>query len=182
MLKIPVIVGKVNNLSDARFCAAVGVEMIGYCCNKADDRFVTAEMINAMVGWTAGVDTLLEFGNQPESEILAAIENIKPQAIMLPTESITQAIRQLSIKVIALVTDEKSVINQEFISYSINELPSLKYQSKAYISGDFDNSTILNLISEHKAYGIYLKGGDEIRPGIKTFDELQDIFEVLEVD
>ena len=30
--------------------------------------------------------------------------------------------------------------------------------------------------------GIGLKGGDEIRPGYKNFDELADILEAIEVD
>src|SRR5690606_24869491 len=41
---------------------------------------------------------------------------------------------------------------------------------------------VLDLITELHLYGISLTGGEEIKPGLKDFDELADILEALEVE
>jgi len=38
------------------------------------------------------------------------------------------------------------------------------------------------LVKKHHIYGIALKGGEEITPGYKDFDELADILEKLELE
>lgn len=180
MLKIPVIVGKVNNLSDARYCAAMGVEMIGYCCNQSDKRYVSVDLINAMVGWTAGIKTLLEFGNQPENEIISIINNIKPQAIMLPMSNITDTLKSLGIILIGIADTTEINSNVDYIAYSININNKIKSNIPSFISGDFNKENIETILLKYNPFGIYLEGGDELKPGIKTFDELQEIFEILE--
>jgi phosphoribosylanthranilate isomerase len=38
------------------------------------------------------------------------------------------------------------------------------------------------ILNEIKPAGISLKGGEEIKPGLKSFDELSSILEELEID
>ncbi len=41
---------------------------------------------------------------------------------------------------------------------------------------------VKSLVSSLNLYGIALEGGEEIKPGLKDFDELADILEELEVE
>ena len=55
-----------------------------------------------------------------------------------------------------------------------------EYSQPVLVSGDFKPEDIDNILSQENVQGICLKGGDELRPGQKDFDELADILEYLE--
>jgi phosphoribosylanthranilate isomerase len=51
------------------------------------------------------------------------------------------------------------------------------------LSGETINSTsVLDIINTVKPMGIELKGGTEISPGLKDFEALSEILELLELD
>ena len=51
---------------------------------------------------------------------------------------------------------------------------------KVIIGFGVEKSNLNYILDEVKPFGIGLQGSDEIRPGLKTFDELEEIFEALE--
>ncbi len=50
-----VIVNGVNNLSDARYCAGMGVDMIGFNLDESQPGFMPAADLQDIAGWVAGV-------------------------------------------------------------------------------------------------------------------------------
>lgn len=50
------------------------------------------------------------------------------------------------------------------------------------MSSNLPAHEIKNKIVEVKPYGINLVGGDEERPGVKDFDTLNDILELLTIE
>lgn len=181
MLKTSVFVGKVTNLSDARYCAAVGADFIGFDCNPSSSRYVSVELINAIIGWTAGVKTVLEFGNQPESAIIDLVNTVKPDAILIPTECYTPAIKNLNCTV--MISSNSAIeLTCDYLVCDASAFPNVKGTSvPVFVSGDITENNIAQLLETYKPFGIYLQGGDEIKPGIKSYDELAVIFDLLEI-
>ena len=62
-LKYFVKVGNVNNLSDARYCSAMGVNQLGFKLNDFDNNSSIIDNIKEIIGWINGVDTVAEFDN-----------------------------------------------------------------------------------------------------------------------
>ena len=62
-LKYFVKVGNVNNLSDARYCSAMGVNQVGFKLSDFGNNDSTIDNIKEIIGWINGVDTVAEFDN-----------------------------------------------------------------------------------------------------------------------
>ena len=75
-LKTLVKVGEVSNLSDARYCAGMGVELIGFNLDKSSANYVSIETFTAITGWIEGVEFVAEFENSSLEEILRNDERI----------------------------------------------------------------------------------------------------------
>ncbi|MEY3417235.1 MAG: hypothetical protein RL060_1347, partial [Bacteroidota bacterium] len=54
-LKTLVKVGNISNLTDARYSAGMGVDMIGFSLDEDDPAYLTIDEINAITGWISGV-------------------------------------------------------------------------------------------------------------------------------
>ena len=59
-LMIPVILNSVNNLSDARYAAGMGVDWMGFQVDKEAERYVSPELFKAITSWVAGVQMVAE--------------------------------------------------------------------------------------------------------------------------
>jgi hypothetical protein len=55
-------------------------------------------------------------------------------------------------------------------------------QASVILGSGISEFNVKSLVAELKLYGIALEGGEEIKPGLKDFDELADILEELEVE
>ena len=60
MLKTKVKVGKVTNLSDARYCAGMGVDMLGFSIGLAHDS-IDPKKYKEITEWVSGPDFVLEW-------------------------------------------------------------------------------------------------------------------------
>jgi phosphoribosylanthranilate isomerase len=73
MLKTTIKVSNLNNLSDARYCAGMGVEMLGFSMDELDfDKF------REMRGWLAGVQIVGETNSNDVSIIIGLVEKYQP--------------------------------------------------------------------------------------------------------
>jgi phosphoribosylanthranilate isomerase len=60
-LKTLVKVSEVNNLSDARYCAGMGVEMIGFPLDESHPKFIDLAKLREISVWIAGIKVVGEF-------------------------------------------------------------------------------------------------------------------------
>jgi phosphoribosylanthranilate isomerase len=203
-LKCLVKVSEVNNLSDARYCAGMGVEMIGYCLDENHPKFIEMARIREIAVWVSGVKVVGEVAGDDVENINYLAEQLNLDYIQLnhpiSLDHITRLKRPLILKLnfdpenidniaIELQTMQKHV--DFFILESLNfdtvksfeKLLHTWCASYKIILGfgvrHEDLDEILNVIKPH---GLGLKGGSEIKPGLKNFDELSEILEALEVE
>ena len=195
MLKTKVKVSSIENLSDARYCAGMGVEWLGFPLTMPVEKLV--EIRN----WLAGVQIVGEcVGLKPE-EIKALVASHQPDAI------------EIDSKVNLVLIQEIALPKMLRVNIDTDNLPSLFASAAPYVSlflliGDGPESLqgmessieiwaaqypiILGLeipeddltewVEQTSIQGIGLMAGKEDRPGFRDFSDLMSILEKLEID
>jgi phosphoribosylanthranilate isomerase len=191
-LKTFVKVGKITNLSDARYCSGMGVDILGFRVIPTDADYLTPERFKEFRGWFTGPAVVAEaFGLNSSEELKAIIENYQPDYIELSvteleklnssslpiilsgtTDEIKNAITKkntLSIKYLLLTTlpDTETV---EQLSTAYNILVEIKEEN------DLNEVDVMSTC----IIGISLHGSPEEKPGLKSYDLLSDVLEKLE--
>lgn len=203
MLKTVVKISNVTNLSDARYCAGMGVEMLGFSIDETAESYVDLKKFNDIRSWIAGVQIVAETELTEASLLLEKIESYQPNAIQISNAELlpwlkSETARPLILKVEADqdadTIEDIMVKNEPYVTYFL-----LETSSNMSLSGDWPD--FLNVLSarfsillgfgvttENASFllddinisGIALRGGEEIRPGYKDFGDLMDILEALE--
>lgn len=200
-LKTIVKVGEVNNLSDARYCAGMGVEMIGF--NLDDEGGIDANTFKGITGWIEGPKYIGEFTNDTPESIKQKVKEFDLPFIQVRDEQLLPALADISADIIFAVNPsslqelENKLLNlKDQVSYILiestqetllnqAEIAQLQHLSEQYpllLGYGFNDETVLTILDQIHPSGIALKGGDEVRPGYRNFDEMADILEALEVD
>lgn len=148
-----IIAGNILNLTDARYFAAQEVD---YLLFDLDD--VDIQTIINIKEWVSGPEILLSLSGISLNLIEEAIIRVSPKAIG-GNKEIRDSLNYLKAhtQVFHIEQDEEEVIIWDQDIYSSNLEKAMK-----------NNLT-----------GIILKGGDESDVGVKSFNELDDIFESI---
>lgn len=203
-LRTSVIVNGINNLSDARYCAGMGVDIIGFNLKLDDAERVQPDTLKEITGWVSGVKVAGEFTRARPEMINDMADEFGLDYIQLDTPYLIDEIEEINRPVIQKIFINKDTVESEllemmelyspvvhaFIIYSddfltvdetnLKFLKSISKEYKVYIGFGIDKTNITNTLNKIKPAGIGLHGGHEIKPGLKDFDELQDIFEEIE--
>lgn len=203
-LRTSVIVNGINNLSDARYCAGMGVDIVGFNLKLDDPERVQPETIKEISGWIAGVQVAGEFLRARPDLINELAEEFNLDYIQLDVPYLIDEIEEINRPVIQKVFINKDTVESElmemmelyspyvhsFIIFSddfssVDEtntrfLASLAANYKIYLGFGIGKDNIKATLESIKSAGIGLQGGHEIKPGLKDFDELAEIFEEIE--
>ncbi|MBK9737282.1 MAG: hypothetical protein IPO92_20960 [Saprospiraceae bacterium] len=196
MLKTKVKINQVNNLTDARYFAAMGADYLGFCCNLGTEKYCSPNKIKEITDWVAGPQFVLEFdGWQSKDDIQSILNDNNGQAIHIgPFASYENNFSVPVFKDVLLESLEESintgidfpVIRSEkpfsqltnIELQSINQLLLIK---PCFLDLNFKPEEIFYIIEHLPCYGIILRGGEEEKIGMKSFEELDHIFSLLEV-
>lgn len=198
-LKTLVKVSNVTNLSDARYCAGMGVEMIGFVMDKHSVDYVSSEKMKEIKSWVAGIQIVGETQSIDYEEVKGFVENYEIDILQIADASLLPQVTDLG-KLIILKLDFENEdfenyleLYSQFVEFFLVDGAELsdfaKYTLKGYAINyalvlDFGITAenVNSLVEEMPFKGIALKGSSEIRPGFKDYDELSDILELLEED
>jgi phosphoribosylanthranilate isomerase len=198
MLKTTIKVSNLNNLSDARYCAGMGVEMLGFSMDDLDfDKF------KEMRGWLAGVQIVGETDSKDISTIIELVEKYQPdylevcdwenvieiqrigKPIILKVDFATANLPALfqatkgNVEYFLLETsDEFGIVDDSTLS----QLDTWSFQYPIILGFGIKESNANDLLEQTQLTGFALKGGNEIRPGFGDNEELMNILEILETD
>ena len=198
-LKTLVKISGVNNLSDARYTAGMGVDFLGFNLDPQAKNYVTPEDFAAITGWISGVHLVGEWSDSQDSSLTTIMDHYRFDYLQLNAR---QAVDLTSITVPVMVKIDQ--LQQAFLSetferyknvasyYLIESDDPIPAEIFSYCSQqalDYpilwgSNVTIENLdqVLDSGFKGIALSGGTELRPGYKDFDQLAEVLEALEVD
>ncbi|MDH5474547.1 MAG: hypothetical protein OEX22_02530 [Cyclobacteriaceae bacterium] len=187
-LKTFVKVNSVTNLSDARYCAGMGVHQIGFCLDEKNKNHITSETIKAITGWISGVEIVSEVEQYQENLPTDAVEvhslinidrfnNVKLNVRMSLEEAETKinTLKELT------NLDYLLLVNNDENNLQIDRINKLALQVPIVLGDGFNSTTINHLLGKLNIKGIALNGTDEIRPGFKDYDQLADVLEAIEI-
>lgn len=192
-LKTFVKVSGINNLSDARYCAGMEVNQLGFEIEVGSSNYVDPQVFKEIKGWLSGVDFVGEITSNTTAinELIAhyevdliQIENIDQIGEALSTGlkvCFASNNKELAQKAWDLSEHRLAYILFDGTDYSNDEIDELAKLVPVVLASGFDAHTVNEKI-ESSIKGISIRGGNEIRPGYKDFDEMADILEALEID
>jgi len=197
MLKTKVKVGNVTNLSDARYCAGMGVDMLGFSVGLAHD-IIDPKKYKEITEWVSGPDFVIEWGGaeipgdfayiiQPynasfleiDAQHLKNIDEIGFRLIVTVQAKDWHSLREMilsyknRISYVLLTSADGGPLDHMLIAEIGHEFPLLL----GY--GISENN--LDVISGLPIAGISLEGTEESSPGLKDYSHLSAILERLEV-
>jgi len=192
-LKTLVKVGNITNLSDARYCAGMGVEMLGFNVVEGTPRYINPTSFQEIRGWLSGPLVVAELYSASAKTFGSVVENYRPDLFELSVHEL-DLITNTDTDVI-LSIDKNSfngqlleqwkhrirflVVNQA--DYENNFVDHVKNYFDILVAAN-DSTNIAALTDDRNVKGITLLGGQEIRPGLRDFDALASVLDLLETD
>ncbi|KAA0991554.1 hypothetical protein [Dyadobacter aurulentus] len=202
MLTRTVKISNVTNLSDARYCAGMGVEMLGFSIDEDSPNYISPKKFEDICSWLAGVTLVAETADSSAESILAKLQNYPVHAVQVEQPALLGYLKSeltlpliLRISVDLYEADEIQSLLDRYGDAASNFL--LESDQNAELSPNW-LETLSNLATEHplligfglnsdlalhnlpENVGIALRGSEEIRPGYKDFGSMMDILEALE--
>lgn len=212
MLKTRIKASRITNLTDARYFAAWEVKWLGFCLDPSSADYIPPVNAKAIKEWVEGPVIVGEFGRQSLSDILSTVEALGLQGVQIADTAQLQALSDqtdvpillnLTLKdldqldaVAALCQEWAPLVELFILQFSspeaFDELQD-KLVAKGQLMGLCEKYRILLDLSippqqvevfleEVQAYGLNVAGGVEEKVGFKSFDELDDLFEAIEIN
>jgi phosphoribosylanthranilate isomerase len=209
-LKTLVKISNVTNLSDARYCAGMGVGMLGFSMDADSPYYVDPAKFAEIRAWVAGVLIVGETTSTDTDTIEQLIDTYQPdllqveEAAMLPYLSTfgksSDGLRLiLRVDLSRLTLDQLDTLFQsgsagaEYVVLESNSplhldddlkasLQRLASRYPVLLGTGISANNVHHLLTNLPVRGIALSGGYEEQPGNKEFGELMDILEAIEED
>lgn len=212
MLKTKVKASSITNLTDARYFAAWEVEWLGFNLEAGSEDYIEPKNMKAIKEWVDGVKIVGEFnlpdletvksamevleieqlqvGPFTDYNTLKSISELLPvmQEIVVEKDTSLDSLRPVfdqnaDLVEVFILNFDKNGIDWAFIQQNLlDELKELMPEHPILLSLNFDESNIDEILEELKPLGINVKGGEEEKVGYKSYDELDEIFEKIEIN
>ncbi|NME67363.1 hypothetical protein [Flammeovirga aprica] len=198
-LNTRVFVSDVDNLGDGRYCAGMGVELIGFPIEASHKRYVSPDKFKEIASWLAGIKFAGELYESAEVNLeeYEAIDVLvtdnpalvndlsklgKPLIFRIKVENnlseIEQQMSMLEQQVEMFQLEFEETLSEE----TLKQLKTFTEEYKILIAGGFDENSINDVLETVNPEGIALKGGSEVSVGVNTFDGLVEVIEAIEAD
>lgn len=205
MLTRTVKISNVTNLSDARYCAGMGVEMLGFSIDQDSPNYISPKKFEEICSWLAGVQLVAESSQSDPEQLLKSLAEYPVHYVQVESHGLLTYLQsELNLPLILRVSvdtydandiysilsrygDEvayfllESDANLELTEDWIEVLSKLAKEYPILIGFGLDDEVTVNKLTDtFPEIGIALRGSEEIRPGYKDFGSMMDILEALE--
>ena len=196
-LKTKVKVGQVTNLSEARYCAGMGVELLGFPIGSGAHQ-LSLDGAKEIIGWIAVPQLVFEMEHCVDAHILQQVTE------RLPTCHIQVSLDHLSLDCIKKIKNHPLMLSAGYesrkdilkraegleVKYIVlkinnldvdwNEVGAINARIPVLIAHQQPDG--VNELIQRPISGLALNGTPETKPGLKEYNHLADILEALEVD
>ncbi len=211
MLKTKIKASSVANLTDARYFAAWEVEWLGFCLDEHAPEFIGVENIAAISDWVDGVKIIGELTCPESREVQKWKDNLNISSFQLGMFTDLNVLAHLAEKVEILqevIVETPGQLNslssffqnrKEFVDYFLlnfrktrisweqlsshatSQLLQLTSQYPILIDIELNSEKVSAILENYNVQGFCVQGGTEEKVGYKSFDELDEVFEAIEV-
>lgn len=194
----------ITNLTDARYCSGMYVDLIGFELEENAEKFMPATQFSEITGWVSGLEFVGEFKEYEDHEILKTLENyptvkwvehvrIEPlqnlegKGFGLIYKMSLNSVRNMEVEIANKLNSTGIIFHvtsdtDDLTADDKSHILKIAQNCKVILGVGINARNVKELVSDLNLYGISLTGGEEIKPGFKDFDELADILEALEID
>jgi phosphoribosylanthranilate isomerase len=211
MLKLKIKASQITNLTDARYFAAKEVEWLSFNFAERTDNYIEPMRARAMFDWVEVPHIVGEFDGFDADAVnfyaenwglkavqvgeSSAVFNLKSayiiKEIIVDSTTTADILRGLFLPFTGVVTAFQVNFELENITFSdvksgkhplsINDFLELCAAFNIILAIDFQLDELDEILAL-QPFGLSLKGGEEERVGVKSFDELDEIFDRLEIE
>ncbi len=187
-LKMIVKVGKITNLSDARYCAGMNVDLLGFITVQTQENYLPPTAYQDIRGWLSGPQMVAEIYGLPNAAALNDIlEEYKPDYLELSKQELPLVGQDVPLLLrweASLDHEQLKKLNLYGLIVSpeqVNQVPADMGDVKLLVETEALDQ-VLNKLHDQVVDGIVLNGTSEESPGLKDYDHLSSILESLEVE
>jgi len=176
MLELSVFAASIANLTDARYFAAFGVDWMGFDINPASDAYISTEDIIEIIQWVEGPKFILQGVNwNPAAAEILKTEGLKIEAVLLDQPD--DAFSDMGLQSFSANPEVEA---NYLICDNVEEMNKQEYApDQTYVSYTGDVELVKQLLSLEERPGLMLTGGAELEVGLKAFDSLDQVFDLI---
>ena len=202
-LKTKVKINRITNLTDARYCSGMYVDILGFSLEEGSPHCISPTQFQEITGWISGIDYAAEFSDLDaysierlladypsitwiESEDLDTLIQLTPLEKKLIYRVKIEALDTLLPKIELLreheITLHVTSTNKSLTIDNESLINKLLNQLNIFLGAGISPANANSLSELPGLYGFALDSGDEIKPGLRDFDQLAAILESLELE
>ncbi len=193
---------RITNLTDARYFAAKEVDFLGFNLEDGAEGFLDPLYMKAIREWVAGPQIVGEFDRTPASTVLEAAAFYGLDAVQVTRTDELAALGGLTVILSVPAAAGYQEVDRVFreaapyVRYFLLDFTAvpetaavlleqagawqqLFVQYPALLHLDLPAAGIAAVLKVLTPAGLAFRGGDEERVGIKSFDEIDAVFETL---
>lgn len=188
---------RITNLTDARYFAAKEVDFLGFNLEEGTEGFLDPMYMKAIREWVEGPKIVGEFSRSTPAYVREAAAFFGLDAVQV-TPQISAQLSDLEdlivfMEILSSEMDERffqqtapyvswfliKTESSRFSEKSLLEIKNLCSKYPVLLQSDVSTSQLSELLETLQPAGLSLIGGEEEQVGVKSFDEIEAIFELL---
>jgi phosphoribosylanthranilate isomerase len=194
---VPLLIRGINNLSDARYCAGMGADKLTFVLDPALPGHLDTKTVKELAGWVAGVELIGEFDQLTAPEINAIAAECALDAVLLrrprPADELAEIAPPVYVELAAEFVAADYSLPASVVGLVL-ELPTtaesatlaaaraLAFRRPLWVGPGLHPQRARDLASQLPLAGLVFPAGDEVKPGLRDFDQLEAVFEALETE
>ena len=194
---VPLLIRGINNLSDARYCAGMGADKLTFILDPNLPGHLDTKSVKELAGWISGVELIGEFDQLSAHEINAISAECSLDAVLLRTPRTEQELAEIAPPVYLELTANSAALTQSLPASPVGfvvELPmaetpeilaalhQISAQNLLWLGPGLQPDRARALATSLPLAGLVFPSGDEVKPGLRDFDQLEAVFEALEIE
>ena len=194
---VPLLIRGINNLSDARYCAGMGADKLTFILDPTLPGHLDTKTVKELAGWIAGVKLIGEFDRLSAADINAIAADCALDAVLLRSPRTADELAQIAPPVYVELAADNAAVAQSLpgsllglvvelpasvSAETVTELGKLASQRPLWLGPGLLPDRARDLASQLPLAGLVFQSGDEVKPGLRDFDQLEAVFEALETE
>ena len=191
---------RITNLTDARYFAAKEVDFLGFNLEEGTVGYLDPVYMKAIREWVEGPGIVGEFSKSPAPVVREAAAFFGLDAVQVTETYSAQLpdLKELTVILTIAATGETSSLERllresaPYVAYFLLTLPSgipsdreVEFWKKCcseypvLLEADMPEAQLSGLLDLIQPAGLGFTGGEEEQVGVKSFDEIEAIFDML---
>ncbi len=192
----------ITNLTDARYFAAKAVDFLGFNLEEGTEGYLDPIFMKAIREWVEGPKIVGEFGETPAATVQEAARFFELDVVQVGQSDGLNLLKNLEVILTVPAIEDRTKLEAVFqknaphvayflLDFSVQKNAAEQLQAHATVwknlfatyptllDINLPADALATLLDQLQPAGLALRGGDEEQVGVKSFDEIDAIFDAL---